>query len=735
MKKKRILLSRSAALPCLTAACELSAALGGGIAYDFGGLQSDDVVLVVGDEIDRYPAVASRLTPAQRAQEWELVAEHGGVIYFAGLTPRNVCRVALAWVAHPEREMNRVSVYTITDRVTMWDNSMNQMYRFTRGFDRRAHIREIARLGFTGIEVNRYVGGGYHVRHRRFASDSYAWYMSYAPALDAFVATDLTRDFYDPSELQENMDDLRRSVSLAREYGLEPGFVCYEPRGVNDAIFDRHPELRGSRIDHPGRSLQPRYALDIAHPRVLAHYADSIRALMREMPDLRFFNFWTQDSGSGIPFARKLYPGPNGSHLARTKTMGELARDFTGAIARAGREINPKFEVVMNLGWEYTDAERQLVTASLPEGVTFSHALGGSAFNSTERGYMSRYLPEDRAAGLEPYASVIIGAGHDPEPIIGVPTPRPLLKKFEWFRELGLTRLMGTDGIYSPPQSPYNLNQELLSELIRGPIPDTGAFYASIARQWCDGRAEAASVLVEAWQAGTEAIDAWPQLNWYSGGVGRTQGRWLARPLVPDITKLTYGERAAWERCLFPLSWDIGRLNISFESGIRFFENEEFQRVITATDERVAPGLEKAVAMLDRAYADHKLAVLEDQRDRYRGLLLCFRSDRNLFALQLATNDYLLSKGVRAESRGRVRAAILAEIENTKAWIHALSTSRTNFFHIAEKEETPFVYLTPLEDFKLKLEVMPRHLDDEPGPFLNDLIEPKRRRLAFDGSI
>jgi hypothetical protein len=74
---------------------------------------------------------------------------------------------------------------------------------------------------------------------------------------------------------------------------------------------------------------------------------------------------------------------------------------------------------------------------------------------------------------------------------------------------------------------------------------------------------------------------------------------------------------------------------------------------------------------------------------------------------------------------------MLAEIENTKDWIHALTTSRTHFFRVAQSEETPFVYLTPVEDFRLKLEVMPRHLDDEPGPFLQDLIEPKRRKLAF----
>ncbi|MES2694071.1 MAG: hypothetical protein V4773_11405 [Verrucomicrobiota bacterium] len=730
---KHIYLSPAAPLPCHTAARELAQHLGLPVRSVAApaALQDGDIALLVGAELERYPAFAGRLAAAQRGMEWEVVADEGGAWVFAGATPRNLCRAVLAWIAHPERERNRVSTYAITERFTMWDNSMNQMYRFSRGFDRRAHIREIARLGFTGIELNRYVGGGYHVKHRRFPNDSYAWYMSYAPALDAFVTSELTRDFYDPAELAANLADLREGVAIAREYGLKPGFVCYEPRGVNEAIFERHPDLRGSRIDHPGRSLQPRYALDIAHPRVLAHYAACIGTLMREVEDLRFFNFWTQDSGAGLPFASKLYFGPNGSYLARTKTMGELTRDFTRAILDAGRAINPEFEVIMHIGWEYNDNERRLITEALPKGVTFSHPHGGATLEPGERGHMPRYLPEDRAAGIEPYASMIVGAGHDPEPIIGLPAPRLLLKKFEWLRELGLTRLMGVEGIFSPPQSPFNVNQELFAELIRGETPDLGVFLRQLASRWCEDDTEAAAALVDAWTLGTEALEAWPRINWYSGGVGRTQGRWLVRPLVPDITKLTDAEREAWTRCLFPLPWDIARSNISFEGGIRFFEDEEFQRVITATDTVVAPRLQQVVALLDRAYIRHPLPVLADQRDRYRGILLCYRSDRNLFVVQTATNDYLLKRGDPVGCRARIREAILAEIENTRAWINALTHSRTTFFRIAEKEETPFVHLTPLEDFKLKLDVMPRHLDDEPGPFLQDLIEPKRRKLAF----
>lgn len=730
---KQVFLPASAPLPLQTAARELVEAktLTLLAAPPPVVLAPGVVVLAVGNEIDRWPELARQVPAAARAEEWEFVAESGGAWIFAGSTPRNVCKAVLAWLAHPEKETNRLSRYPVKHRFTMWDNSMNQMYRFSRGFDRRAHFREIARLGFTGVEVNRYADGGWHVRHRRFPRDSYAWYMSYAPALDAFVTSELTREFYAADELEQNLDDLREAVQLAREFGLEPGFVCYEPRGVNEAIFDKHPDLRGSRIDHPGRSLQPRYALDIAHPRVLAHYAESLTALMREVPDLRYFNFWTQDSGSGLPFASKLYFGPNGSYLARTKTMGELARDFTRTLLDAGRAINPAFEVVMHIGWEYNDNERKLITEAMPAGVTFSHPLGGATLDPHERGHLERYLPDDRAAGREPYASLIMGAGHDAEPIIGIPAPRLLLKKFAMFRELGLSRVMACEGVYSPPQSPYNLNQELFAELVRGETPDLTAFLGKLAHRWCDGNAEAAQALVEAWQIGNDAVEAWPRLNWYSGGVGRTQGRWLTRPLVPDITRLTAAERAAWERCLFPLEWDIARVNVSFEGGIRFFEDEEFRRVIDGIDQAAAPLLTRMIDLLERAMKKFGHPVFEDQRDRFRGLLLCFRTERNLFTVQVATNDYLLKKGDAAACRTRIREAVLAEIENTKAWILALTTSRTTFFRIAVKEETPFVHLTPVEDFRLKLDVMPRHLDDEPGPFLQDLVEPKRRKLAF----
>jgi hypothetical protein len=510
---------------------------------------------------------------------------------------------------------------------------------------------------------------------------------------------------------------------LARRFGLKPGFVCYEPRGVAEEVFDRHPELRGSRIDHPGRSLQPRYALDIANPTVLEHYAESIARLMKEVPDLRYFVFWTQDSGSGLPFSRRLYFGPNGSYLARSKTLGRMAADFAGAILNAGKEINPEFEVIMKLDWEYTADERQELAAAMPEGATFAHVVGGRAIKGGELGEAVQYVVDSRAEGLEPYASMWVSSSWETEPIMGIPRPSVLAKKFEGVHELGLKRIFTQGGIFSNSLCPYNATQELYSELIRRDVNNLNEFLAQIADQWCDADGEASSLLLKSWNLLDQALEAWPQMNWYHAGPGQTQGRWLTRPVVPDITLLSESEREAWERALFTLPWDVGRPNIVFEGGIRLYEEEDLARSINAYDEEMVPKLEEAIGLLNQALGPKVAPVITDQRDRYLGFLYRSKSVRNLFASQLAINNWLLRNGDRERNRTSLKEAIQAEIGNTRNWLRLLRTSEVPFFRITERLETPFLYKTPVEDFELKLAVMQKHIDDTPGPFLKELTE------------
>ncbi len=732
---RKIYLPTDAALPMKTAAAELADRTGGALVAQRhrGAIRDGEIVLVVGDDVSAYQEASAQLPDASAHEEWELVQSAAGGLLIAGSTPRNVCRAALGWVENPERETDRLSVFRFTERVTMWDNALNQMYCYSTGFSRRQHIREIARLGHTGIEINRYsYPGGYWVRNRRFSDDPYPWYLSYGPALDAFVESSLTSGLYPQEELDANLADLVSGVQIAREYGLEPAFVCYEPRCVNEKIFDRHPQLRGSRVDHPGRSLEPRYALDIANPVVLDHYAESLTNLMQAVPDLRYFVFWTQDSGSGLPFAKRLYAGPNGSYLARSKTLGQMASDFSGTLFDAGRKINPKFKVIMKMGWEYTAEERKEVIAELPKGVTVSHGFGGRAFNVGDLSVGENYIKDDRQVGIEPYAAVIVSTLFEQAPIVGVCAPRVLQEKIAALQKTQVDRFFSFGGILAPPQCPYNITQELYAELIRGDVQDLDAFLLGMATHWCEGDATSAKLLVRAWQIGEQGVRAWPILNWYHGGPGQTQGRWLTRPIVPDITLLNKKELAPWEDELFTLSWDIGRSNIAFEGGIRMYTEKQLDDAVHAYDTKALPLVEQAVSLLDEAMKQGAMnqaskPVLQDQRDRYQGLLLKFRTVRNLFDSQVAINYFLLKQGEPEIQRQRLQQSILAEIANTQDWLHLLRESSTYFFRVAE-EETPFLHKTPAEDMEVKLLAMQAHKDDAPGPFLEELNDKSSDR-------
>lgn len=723
-------------LPLQTAAAELAVKTGAKIVRReiANRVAAGQIILALGEQVRSIPEAAVLLPANAANREWEVIKRTGNGLVIAGSSPRNVCHATLAWIENPEGETDRLSNYDFDERFMMWDNSLNQFYRFSKKFDRRKHIREMARLGYTGVEVNRYAdAGGYWVNHRRFPEDSYAWYISYAPALDAFVETPLTEGLYPQQELTANLADLREAVNIAREYGLQPGFVCYEPRCVPEAVFDRHPGLRGARVDHPGRSLEPRYSLDIANPRVLDHYAEALTRLIKMIPDLRYLVFWTEDSGSGIPFTRGLYAGPNGSYRARASTVGSMVADFSRTLLEAGQKINPKFEVIMKIGWEYRTGERREITGSLPKGVTLSHDLGGRALTGGEAGSGESYILESRERGVDPYASVAVSASWETEPIIGIVRPSILLQKFEYLRRLKVKRIFTEGGIASPPQCPYQITQELYGELIRREVADPERFLLQTARRWCDGNERAASLLTRAWKTGDEAIGKWPLLNWYHAGQGPTQGRWITRPLVPDIMRLTADERQAWERALFTLPWDIGRPNIAFEGGIRMYEEDQLDQAVRGYDEGMLPGLARTVKLLDDGLRElGARTVLVDQRDRYLGLLLSARTVRNLFDAQVAINRSLLKQGDPAAQRNRLTAAIQAEIANTRDWLDFFSATKTEVFRTTEGRETPFLYKTPVDDLQLKLKVMLAHVQDQPGPYLPELAQPlSERKLLF----
>ena len=255
-----------------------------------------------------------------------------------------------------------------------YDIFLTQEARIQHALDPESYVRQLAAWGYTHIEVNALAYPmGLETGPK---GEAYPMFYTYCPALDQFVSSSLNRGLYPASYLSANLAVLKRNAALARQYGLVPGLLSFEPRSVPEEFFARYPMLRGPRVDHPFRSFKPRYTMTLAHPRVREHYAEMLTALMHEVPDLGFLDVWSNDSGSGFEHTKSLYVGRNGGpYLIRewkddeeiARQAGACALRFFGVLKDAARAVNPAFRVITRLESFY--GEHDTVWAGLGDGL------------------------------------------------------------------------------------------------------------------------------------------------------------------------------------------------------------------------------------------------------------------------------------------------------------------------------------------------------------------------------
>ena len=153
---------------------------------------------------------------------------------------------------------DRRVAYPFKDRYVLWDAMLTGQNKEAIGFDLERHVREAVRLGYTGLEVNRFVG--MTLVQQNNPRDPYPWYTYWGPSMDQFVSSPLFDGVFDKAYLARNLADLKHVAEVVSSFGLKPIFMGYEPRYVPDSFLARHPEMRGPRVDHPLRSMQHRYS-------------------------------------------------------------------------------------------------------------------------------------------------------------------------------------------------------------------------------------------------------------------------------------------------------------------------------------------------------------------------------------------------------------------------------------------------------------------------------------------
>lgn len=625
-----------------------------------------------------------------------------------------------------------------------FDAFLNQYYRTTEGFDKEAHFRTLARMGFSHAEVN---GLAYPVPYEpSVPGEILQRFYTYCPALDQFVTSELNRGLYKDDYLQANLNNLKDNAALAGKYGLTPGLLSFEPRSVPDEFFQRYPMLRGARVDHPMRSFKPRYNLSIGHPAVLEHYSTLLKNLMRQVPDLGYFAIWSNDSGAGFEYTHSLYVGRNGGGyvIREWKSDEEIEASAAGAMMNylrvlrdAGREINPEFDVVLRVEpfWK----EREHIWGELEDGIrvqasTLQSSGWGmpyehpryddvpeihttalhNAFNDGE----GEELKTLREKGSDAEILFAPGILWNHEPLIGLPFPYLVYEKLSDLDAQAVRTLSYLGGPTPENFANFNINQEVVRAFQLDSKMDLDQVLQQKARHWVGEKY--ADDLVEVWRLADETFRAFPVPVWIYSGWGNWY-RLLIRPLVPDIEAIPEQEREYYENYLLATAHNRNRIDLRHDVGFDLTDVDRAYQSVQRMDENLFPEIDTAISKANELREEVGNAGAEacaaDLYDRLVGWRCWFRNQRNVAAWIAGVHGYLEadSDAERDEHMQTLHDMVLDEIQNTEILLDHWIESETKWMVISDTGETTFTYYKNFGEFlRKKIELMQGREHDKP---------------------
>ena len=163
-------------------------------------------------------------------------------------------------------------------------------------------------------------------------------YACYMPAPWMFYPHPKIAPFVPADWVVKNRELLLGKAGIIRELGLEAILSAKETEMLPEAFFQKYPDLRGPRVDHPRRSKREEFSWCVDLPEVQEMIEWSMAEIMRNVPEIKTYMSGTNDAGSGICWAAAQYPGPNGPRHCRSRTAGERVRDLCQTVHRGAKK-------------------------------------------------------------------------------------------------------------------------------------------------------------------------------------------------------------------------------------------------------------------------------------------------------------------------------------------------------------------------------------------------------------
>jgi len=517
--------------------------------------------------------------------------------------------------------------------------------------------------------------------------------------------------------VQRQMEYLQAKHRIVEKLNLRAAYYGVEPCWLNDKVYRRHPQWRGSRADNSLRTTGLYFAPNTDHPEVRAAYRTAVREITKRCPRLDFYLVVTNDSGAFYPWEKRIYANVNGPTGYEGRDMGERVVGFLSALREGAAEAGVDAFVATDLYNRFVDDEIHLVLRSLKPGIGVTGPVPGPLASECSVG---------SAGGWG-------GGVWMPSPVIDkLPTPMSVVNgaaavqtsPARWFVAGGNAREY-FHAFKIAMSMPPSKNEKTKLDVLRRMAAEMFA-------------PDVQDEIVDAWYAldRAELMMNTIHLNVMGGPV---MLRWLTRPLVAHQELLTEDERSYWEPYIYQsqASQPDTYLDYLNQSGYKMAHTwEEASKTCCAIDQ-IEKMLLAAADKLQKAAerTANRAAAARLQNDVYRvrayrcltltvrhylqvGTLIYLRDAQNAAAPKLtpAGGDQPGMPHGDMGSHGLwfMYRALRWELDNTYELIDLLKASPVPlFFTVPKRNEGP-LFLGPdvLDGLQKKVEIMLRHWRD-----------------------
>jgi len=200
---------------------------------------------------------------------------------------------------------------------------------------------------------------------------SYIQYATYASTLFSFYPPAELESVFPKKFVRKNKQIMDKRMDILEKYGLNAWFRAYEPFFLPESFYEKYPNLRGPRVDHPRRSLDPLFAPCLNQPEMQKFYKLSMAEMIKNAPRIKTFAYKTNDCACGFCWAEVLYPGANGPSNCKSVGVSKHVNSFCAALTR-GAALSGVGNLKIIAGTYFSENERKLIKANCDDNVFFN---------------------------------------------------------------------------------------------------------------------------------------------------------------------------------------------------------------------------------------------------------------------------------------------------------------------------------------------------------------------------